>query len=99
MSISRRKFIDCTLRFLIYICSTFSVLLLFGIIGYVLIRGIPAVNITFLTSVTSVLKGTVGIAGNIVNTLLIISNKEFLIVLIILKKDLIRLMLLLKIQI
>ena len=72
MSISRRKFIDCTLRFLIYICSTFSVLLLFGIIGYVLIRGIPAVNITFLTSVTSALKGTVGIAGNIVNTLLII---------------------------
>ena len=72
MSISRRKFIDCTLRFFIYICSTFSVLLLFGIIGYVLIRGIPAVNITFLTSVTSVLKGTVGITGNIVNTLLII---------------------------
>ena len=72
MSISRRKFIDCILRFLIYICSTFSVLLLLGIIGYVLIRGISAVNITFLTSVTSVLKGTVGIAGNIVNTLLII---------------------------
>ena len=72
MSISRRKFKDCILRFLIYICSAFSVLLLFGIIGYVLIRGIPAVNITFLTSVTSALKGTVGIAGNIVNTLLII---------------------------
>lgn len=72
MSISRRKFIDCILRFLIYICSTFSVLLLFGIIGYVLIRGISAVNISFLTSVTSALKGTVGIAGNIVNTLLII---------------------------
>lgn len=72
MSISRRKFIDCILRFLIYICSIFSVLLLLGIIGYVLIRGISAVNITFLTSVTSVLKGTVGIAGNIVNTLLII---------------------------
>lgn len=68
----RRKFIDCILRFLIYICSTFSVLLLLGIIGYVLIRGISKVNITFLTSVTSALKGTVGIAGNIVNTLLII---------------------------
>ena len=37
-----------------------------------LIRGISKVNITFLTSVTSALKGTVGIAGNIVNTLLII---------------------------
>ena len=72
MSISRRKFKDCILRFLIYICSAFSVLLLFGIIGYVLIRGVSAVNISFLTSVTSALKGTVGIAGNIVNTLLII---------------------------
>jgi phosphate transport system permease protein len=35
-------------------------------------KGLSAVNWSFLTSVTSVLKGTVGIAGNIVNTILII---------------------------
>ena len=47
-------------------------MLLAGIIVYVLMRGIRTVSWSFLTSVTSVLKGTVGIAGNIVNTLMII---------------------------
>ena len=63
---------DALLYALVYICAAFSVLLLIGIIAYVLYKGVGAVNWQFLTSVTSVLKGTVGIAGNIVNTLLII---------------------------
>ncbi len=63
---------DLILLFLIYICAAFSVLLLAGIIVYVLMRGAKSVNLSFLTSVTSVLKGTIGIAGNIVNTLMII---------------------------
>ena len=46
--------------------------LLLGIIIYVFAKGIRSVNWEFLTSVTSVLKGTTGIAGNIVNTLYII---------------------------
>lgn len=37
-----------------------------------ILKGIGSVNLTFLTTVTSTLKGTVGIAGNIVNTLYII---------------------------
>jgi phosphate transport system permease protein len=57
---------------LIYICAAFSVFLVIGIIIYVLMKGLSAVNWSFLTSVTSVLEGTVGIAGNIVNTILII---------------------------
>ena len=57
---------------LIYICAGFSVILLVGIILYVFARGIKTVDWSFLTSVTSVLKGTKGIAGNIVNTLIII---------------------------
>ena len=68
----KRKIIDMCLRILIYLCAFFSVILLAIIISYVLIKGISKVNIAFLTSVTSVLKGTVGIAGNILNTLLII---------------------------
>ena len=68
----KRKIIDMCLRILIYLCAFFSVVLLAIIISYVLIKGISKVNIAFLTSVTSVLKGTVGIAGNILNTLLII---------------------------
>ena len=72
MAINSRKIKDFSIRILIYICAAFSVFLLIGIILYVLMKGLSAVNWSFLTSVTSVLKGTVGIAGNIVNTILII---------------------------
>lgn len=57
---------------LIYLCAAFSVALLALIIGYVLYRGIGQINWQFLTTVTSVRKGTVGIAGNLLNTVLII---------------------------
>ena len=70
--IKTRKIKDFGIRLVIYVCSAFSVLLLLLIIVYVMIKGVPAVSWSFLTSVTSVLKGTVGIAGNIVNTLIII---------------------------
>ena len=56
----------------IYLCAFFSVALLAVLLGYVLVRGIGVVNWQFLTTVTSVLKGTVGIAGNLLNTLLIV---------------------------
>lgn len=63
---------DLIVTGLIYVCSAFSVVILVAIIGYVLYKGLGTVSLSFLTSVTSVLKGTVGIAGNIVNTLYII---------------------------
>lgn len=63
---------DIIIKILIYISAGFSVILLIGIIGYVFIKGIGSVNFSFLTMVTSTLKKTVGIAGNIVNTLYII---------------------------
>ena len=72
MAINTRKIKDFSIRMLIYICAAFSVFLVIGIIIYVLMKGLSVVNWSFLTSVTSVLKGTVGIAGNIVNTILII---------------------------
>lgn len=72
MPVNMRKIKDFTARTLIYVCASFSVLLLAFIIVYVLIKGVTALNWSFLTSVTSVLKGTVGIAGNIVNTIMII---------------------------
>lgn len=56
----------------IYGAAFFSVLLLLGIIGYVFYKGLGSLNIGFFTTVTSELKGTAGIAGNIVNTLYII---------------------------
>lgn len=57
---------------LIFLCSLIAVLFLVFIIIYVLTHGLKSVTPSFLTTVTSVRKGTVGIAGNIVNTLLII---------------------------
>lgn len=56
----------------IYGAAFLSVLLLLGIIGYVFYNGFGSLNREFFTTVTSELKGTVGIAGNIINTLYII---------------------------
>ena len=63
---------DRILLFLIYLSAGFALMLLIGIIVSVFWKGIRAVNWSFLTTVTSSLKGTVGIAGNIVNTLYLI---------------------------
>lgn len=63
---------DVCLNALIVCSAAVSILLLLTIIVFVVVKGIGSVNWGFLTSVTSVRKGTVGIAGNIVNTLLII---------------------------
>lgn len=56
----------------IYGAASVSVLLMAGIAGYVFFKGAGVISIEFLTTVTSALKGTVGIAGNLVNTLYII---------------------------
>ena len=63
---------DNVLYVLIYLSASISVILLIGIIGYVFAKGISRVSWSFLTSVTSALKGTTGIAGNILNTIYII---------------------------
>lgn len=53
----------------VYGAASFSVVLLLGIVGYVFFRGFRELSVRFFTSVTSSLEGTVGIAGNMVNTL------------------------------
>ena len=67
----RRKS-DILVRGLINFCALISVLILVGILGYVFVRGIKTVSLSFLLNETSVLKGTTGIAGNILNTLYVI---------------------------
>ena len=57
---------------LIYLSAVLSVFLIAGIVIYVVRNGFDKVNWEFLTTTTSILKGTVGIAGNILNTLYII---------------------------
>lgn len=63
---------EILLHVLIYACAAISIFLLIGIMVYVFIKGFPYVTKEFLTTVPSALKGTFGIAGNIVNTLYII---------------------------
>ena len=66
----RKRISDVIAYILIGICCVISVSVLIGIIAYVFIKGIGVVDWSFLSSVTSVLNGTVGIAGNIVNTII-----------------------------
>lgn len=56
----------------VYGAASVSAVLFLGILGYVFARGAHTVNWSFLTSVTSVLRQTTGIAGNLVNTLYIV---------------------------
>lgn len=63
---------DLVLNFLIYLCAALSIIVLVGIMGYVFIRGIPAINWQFLSTVPSTIRGTFGIIGNIVNTLYVV---------------------------
>lgn len=56
----------------VYGAAYLSVFLLLGTVGYLFSKGFRELSLDFFTSVTSLLKGTVGIGGNLVNTLYII---------------------------
>jgi len=68
----RRRPLDILVHSIIYFSASISIIILAIIVGYVTVRGISSVNWNFLTTVQSTIKGTFGIAGNIVNTLYII---------------------------
>ena len=67
-----RKFKNALLKFFMYLSTgiTFSILLL--IIGYILFKGLPGLNIKMLTTQTSYIDKNIGILPNILNTLYII---------------------------
>lgn len=64
----RKTLGEAVLSAAIHASALISVLLLLGIVGYVFYRGFGSLDRGFFTTVTSGLKGTTGIAGNIVNT-------------------------------
>ena len=72
MTKKRRRISDEIIKGLIVLSALLSILLLLLIIVFVVSKGIGQVNWDFLTTVTSVRKGTIGIAGNIFNTILMI---------------------------
>lgn len=68
----KHRFSDRILHFCIQFSSVISVGLLVIIIGYILYRGLPKFNFSYLVNTTSILKNTVGILPNIINTLYLI---------------------------
>lgn len=67
-----RKLKDFILNFLMFLSAGFICCLLIGLIGYILYRGIPYVSWILVSTKPSLLRGTVGILPNILNTLYII---------------------------
>ena len=71
--ISTRRKVKCAiLNILMYLSAGIICLILLGLIGYILYRGLPHITIQFLTSKTSLIRETVGILPNILNTIYII---------------------------
>ena len=68
----RRRTYEVGMRGLLYLSAGITCLLLRFLIGYILYRGLPNLNWTFLTSQESVLRGTDGIMPAIQNTLYVI---------------------------
>ncbi|ABX43192.1 phosphate ABC transporter permease PstA [Lachnoclostridium phytofermentans] len=68
----RRKSKDTILIGFTLLCAGIAIALFVGIVAYVFFRGIKSVNWEFLTTAPSAIKGTFGIAGNIINTLYIV---------------------------
>ena len=70
---AKRKLYDNVHSFFIGLSALAVSALSYGMIVYVLAEGLRYVSPGFLTHVTSVMNGTTGVAGNIVNTLYIIA--------------------------
>ena len=67
-----RKIKSVVLNILMYLSAGTIALILLGMIGYILYRGLPHISLDFLTQKPSLVRETVGILPNILNTLYII---------------------------
>ena len=67
-----RKLKCAILNILMYLSTGIICLILLGLIGYILYRGLPHISLDFLTSKSSLIRETVGILPNILNTIYII---------------------------
>ena len=70
--IKRVRISDYIITALIYVAASLSILLLAGIVCYTFVKGVSSISWQFLTTVPSTIKGTFGIAGNLLNTLYIV---------------------------
>ena len=71
--ISTKRKVKCALlNILMYLSAGIICLILLGLIEYILYRGLPHISLEFLTSKPSLIRETVGILPNILNTVYII---------------------------
>ena len=78
--ISLERKIKCTvLNILMYLSAGIICLILLGLIGYILYRGLAHISLEFLTEKPSLLRETVGILPNILNTIYIILITLFIV--------------------
>lgn len=68
----KTRIVDRIVSLLIQFSTLISVGLLFVIIGYIAYRGIPNFSFDYLINTTSILKETIGILPNIINTIYMI---------------------------
>ena len=68
----RRKAYDRVLRFLLYFCAALTCALLIFIIGYIVVKGLPHISQSFLTTAPSFIQDTIGILPNILNTVYLV---------------------------
>ena len=64
---------SAVLRACVYICAALTAAVLLGILGYVIFKGVPHLTWELLSGKPSVIKGTIGILPNIINTLYLIA--------------------------
>ncbi len=69
---SSRKAWNSAVKFIIWFCVVVTVALLIGLIGYILIRGVPYITVELLTTQRSAINGTIGILPNIIFTVYLI---------------------------
>ncbi len=67
-----RKIKGFLLNILMYLAAGLICILLLGLIGYILYRGVPYISWELISTKPSLLRGTVGILPNILNTLYIV---------------------------
>lgn len=68
----KRRIMDIILNILMIFAAGLICLMLLGLIGYILYRGIPQISWEFVSTKTSLLKDRIGILPNILNTVYII---------------------------
>ncbi|MCD7844104.1 MAG: phosphate ABC transporter permease PstA [Clostridiales bacterium] len=69
---SSRKAWNTAIKVIIMVCVVITVALLVGLIGYIMVRGLPYITVQLLTTQRSAINGTIGILPNIIFTIYLI---------------------------